>query len=242
LNVDHVRRRFMLTTHSERALVLALSMTLVPAATAGAGGPLEGNDRPQVELAQAASVPSVREPIRRADGALQRAIVQIRASHYGEAKASLGAVRRNGRRAHVIAMSLIGAPPTDPESDDLPGPPAVLGVLGLEHRIGMRVVELFDGMRRPGVVSVLRRTLWTTHRRRNVMLDRVIRLPAEGARVDYADGIADTLRVYTLEVNQVTTALQNYQLSPAGRVGLRRALHRVQATKVKVNRAFGGGE
>src|SRR5262245_50060978 len=217
LNVDHDRRRFMLTTHSGRALVLALSMAFAPAAT-------------------------MKEPIRRADTALQRAVVQVHASRYGQAKLSLAAVRREGKRAHVIAMSLIGAPPTDPERDDLPGPPAVLGVLGLEHRIGMGVVELFDGTRRPGVVSALRRTLWTTHRRRNARLDKVIRLPAEGARVDYADGIADTLRIYTQEVRRVTTALETYQLSPAGRVGLRRALHRVQATTVKVNRAFGGGE
>jgi hypothetical protein len=232
----------MLTTHSERALVLALSMTLAPAATAGAGGPIDGISRPRVELAHAASVSSVKDPIRRADGALQRATIQIGASQYGQAKASLDAVRRAGRRAHVIAMSLIGAPPTDPESDDLPGPPAVLGVLALEHRIGIRVVELFDGMRRPGVVSALRRTLWTAHHRRNVMLDRVIGLPAEGTRVDYADGVADTLPTYSQEVKQVTTALQTFRLSPAGRVGLRRALHRVQATTVKVNRSFGGGE
>ena len=116
-------------------------------------------------------------------------------------------------------MALIGAPPTDPESDDLPGPPAVIAVLGLEHRIGMGVVDLFDGMKRPGVVRALRVTLGTTHHRRNVMLDRVIALPAEGARDDYADGMADTLGIYNQEVQKVTTALRTYRLSPSGRVG-----------------------
>jgi hypothetical protein len=124
----------------------------------------------------------------------------------------------------------------------VPGPPAVLAVLRLEHRIGMQVVDLFDGMKRPGVVSELRRTLWKDHRRRNIMLDKVIKLPAEGARADYADGMADTLGIYKQEVQEVTTALSTYQLSPAGRVGLRRALVRVRATNAKVSRAFGGGE
>ena len=151
-------------------------------------------------------------------------------------------VRRQGTQAQLVATALIGAPPTDPESDDLPGPPAVLAVLGLEHRIGMQVVDRFNGMKRFWVVRALRRTLGTTHYRRDIMLDKVIRLPAEGGLDDYADGMADTLGIYTQEVQKVTTALRTYRLSPSGRVGLRRALVRVQATNAKVNRAFGGGE
>jgi hypothetical protein len=222
------------------ALMLALSMAIAPDSTAGAGGEPAGSTRPQEELTTAAV--SVSVPIQRADAALQRAIVQIRAHRYGKARASLGTVRRQSTQAQQIATALIGAPPTDPESDDVPGPPAVLAVLRLEHRIGMQVVDLFDGMKRPGVVRELRRTLWKDHRRRNIMLDKVISLPAEGARADYADGMADTLGIYKQEVQEVTTALSTYRLSPSGRVGLRRALVRVRATNTKVNRAFGGGE
>lgn len=228
------------------ALICALSITLAPVATAGAGGPPARGTlitSPQAELTNAASVGSVSAPIGRADDALQRAIAQIRAHHYAKARVSLRTVRRQGAQAQEIATSLIGAPPTDPESDDAPGPPAVLAVLGLEHRITMQVVDLFDGMKRfRVVVRALRKTLGSTHYRRDVTLTKVIRLPAEGARADYADGMADTLGIYTQEVRKVTTALKIYRLSPSGRVGLRQALVRVQATKAKVNRAFGGGE
>jgi hypothetical protein len=227
------------------ALICALSITLVPVATAGAGGPpARGtlSTSPQAELTNAAAVGSVSAPIQRADAALQSAIAQIRVHRYAKARASLRTVRRQGVQAQQIATALIGAPPTDPESDDVPGPPAVLAVLGLEHRITMQVVDLFDGMKRFWVVRDLRRTLGSTHYRRDVMLTKVISLPAEGARADYADGMADILGTFQQEVRKVTTALSTYRLSPSGRVGLRRALVRVRATNAKVNRAFGGGE
>ncbi len=226
------------------ALIVALSMTVVPASTAGAGGQAVGGSvsiGAQEELAVVAAT-SVSTPIQRASAALQRAVTQIRAHRYGQARASLETVRIKGRRAQEIATGLIGAPPTDPESDDVPGPPAVLAVLRLEHRIGMQVVDLFNGQKGSRIVRALRTTLWATHGRRTIMLDKVIRLPAEGARADYADGMADTLAIYKQEVTSVTTALKTYRLSPSGRTGLRRALVRVRATNVKVNRAFGGGE
>jgi hypothetical protein len=225
-SIDNEQEKLMLTSRQlatpVAALVAVLSLTIAPADSASAG--------------------AVSAPIQRADTALDRASVQIRAHRYAKARASLVTVRRQSTQAQRIATSLIGAPPTDPESDDVPGPPAVMAVLRLEHRISMQVVDLFNGMKRPGVVTELRRTLWKDHRRRNVMLDKVISLPAEGARADYADGMADTLGIYKQEVQQVTTALSTFRLSPAGRDGLRRALVRVRATNTKVNRAFGGGE
>jgi hypothetical protein len=246
--VDRPRQeKLMLKSHlavTAAALIVALSMTVVPAATAGAGDRVaEGtvSTNAQEELAAVAAT-SVSVPIQRASAALQRAVTQLRAHRYGEARASLETVRIKGRRAQEIATGLIGAPPTDPESDDVPGPPAVLAVLGLEHRIGIQVVDLFNGQKGQRMVRALRTTLWATHGRRDIMLDKVIQLPAEGARADYADGMADILGTFKQEVTSVTTALKTYRLSPSGRIGLRRALVRVKATNLKVNRAFGGGE
>jgi hypothetical protein len=221
------------------ALIVALCISVVPATTAGAASSVSASA--QEELAAVAAT-SVSAPIQRASDALQRAVTQVRAHRYAAARASLETVRIAGRRAQEIATALIGAPPTDPESDDVPGPPAVLAVLRLEHRIGMQVVELFNGQKGWRMVRALRTTLWATHGRRDIMLDKVIALPAEGARADYADGMADTLAIYKQEVTAVTTALETYRLSPSGRIGLQRALVRVKATNLKVNRAFGGGE
>jgi hypothetical protein len=247
--VDRPRQeKLMLKSHlaatPAAALIVALSMTVVPATTAGAGDRVAGSTVSTVaqEELGAVAATSVSVPIQRASAALQRAVTQLRAHHYAEARASLETVRIKGRRAQEIATSLIGAPPTDPESDDVPGPPAVLAVLGLEHRITMQVVDLFNGQKGQRMVRALRTTLWATHGRRTIMLDKVIALPAEGARADYSDGMADTLGIYRQEVTSVTTALETYRLSPSGRIGLRRALVRVKATNLKVNRAFGGGE
>ena len=70
----------------------------------------------------------------------------------------------------------------------------------------------------------------------------MIALPDEGDLDDYADTLADRLAVYTREVNQVSSALTTYTLTPAARSGLEVALTQVQATKAKVDAAFGGGE
>jgi hypothetical protein len=185
---------------------------------------------------------SVADPIRRARSALNQANVQVQAREYAKALDSLVAVRVNVSQAQKAGMAQIGAPPTDPESDDLPGPVSVLAVLNLEHRVTMVVVQLFDGMKSEKVVASLRYTLWKAHGARDVMLDAIIALDPEGEGADYADGMADTLGLYASEVKLVTGALQQYRLSPAGRLGLRNALDRVRATRAKVNKAFGGGE
>jgi hypothetical protein len=54
--------------------------------------------------------------------------------------------------------------------------------------------------------------------------------------------MADTLPSYAKEVKLLTTALDQYRLTSYGRAGLTHVLTRVQATKAKVDAAFGGGE
>jgi hypothetical protein len=184
----------------------------------------------------------VATPITRANAALAKAKAELAAHHPRRAIAALSDLKYQVGRAHVAAMDLIGKPPTDPESDEPPGPPAVLGVLALEHRVGMGVVPLFNGRTRTDVVDALRGVLSSTHNRRDRILDRVIALPAEGARGDYEDGMADTLGQYTQEVNQLSTAVNTYRLTSGGTVGLKNGLARVRATQAKVDAAFGGGE
>jgi hypothetical protein len=118
----------------------------------------------------------------------------------------------------------------------------VFAVLKLDHGVTMRLVLLFDGLRNADVVLSIRYRLSRTHVERDAMLDAVIALPAEGARGDYDDGMADTLTTYTAEKNRITTALHNYQLTNSARVRANNALARVKATETKVNDVWGGGE
>ena len=210
------------------ATMLALALTL------GAG----------VVAAQTASAlpPSVAAPIKAADAALANATAQLKLDHPVRANAALLVVNRQVQLANTAAMAQIGKPPTDPESDDIPGPPAVMAVLSLEHRVATTVVPLFNNQARPRVVDNLLLTLLVTHRQRNLVLGKVIALPAEGDFDSYSDSIADKLAIYTQEVKQVSTALSTYTLTPAARTGLTTALARVTATKKKVDKAFGGGE
>jgi hypothetical protein len=187
-----------------------------------------------------AQVPaSVSNQIGRADAALAQANQQVGNQQFGQATTSLGLVRAHVGKAHAAAIAQIGAPPTDPESDDPPGPPAVIAVLGLDHRVGMDVVPLFNGRTEPAVVNALQETLTVTYAARGQMLNRVIGLNPEGAGADYADDISDTLDTYKAEVQQLNSALAEYQLSESGRAALSNALTRVSATQAKVKRAFG---
>lgn len=185
---------------------------------------------------------SVAAPIRRARAALARAKTQIAAHTYAKAIDSLRAVRVNVSAAHRAGLAQIGAPPTDPESDEPPGPVSVIAVLNLEHAVTNGVVVSFNGTTRRAIVHAMRYTLWWTHGVRIPMLNAVIALDPEEEGADYADGMADTLPIYANEVKVITTALQKYRLSNYGRTGLRNALARAKATRAKVNAAFGGGE
>ncbi len=184
----------------------------------------------------------VANPIRLADAALAQVKVQVAKGQFDKAITSLESVRVNVGKAHTAGMAEIGKPPSDPESDDPPGPPAVMAVLGLEHRVGTGIVPLFDGRKEAAFVNALQETLGVTYNARDKMLDRVIGLDPEGAGDDYADDMSDTLGFYSVEVNQVTKALKQDQLSQSGRAALSNDLTRVRATQAKVNKAYGGGE
>jgi hypothetical protein len=192
--------------------------------------------------ARAALPASVSEPIQLANKALANTETRLAHHRYGKALKSLQKLQVNVRRANNAAIDQIGLPPTDPEGDEPPGPPCVFAALKLDHRVGMRLVPLFDKLTRGTVVDSLLATLVRTHGRRDAMLDVVIALPAEGARGDYDDGMADTLVVYPDEEGLITTALQQDELTTAAHDGLVDARQRVQATEAKVNEVWGGGE
>jgi len=227
------------------ALVVALVTTVAPVAAPGAGNQAFGSTQSPADSHSVWTQPVLARPvgpIRSADTALRKTVSSLHAHHYVRARASLRMVSTQSGKAHVAATALIGAPPTDPESDEPPGPPAVLAVLSLDHRIGMRLTGAFQRVRRDAVISALRQTLSRTHHRRDTILDRLIALPAEGARADYEDGMADTLGTYDQERRTIAAALRTHRLSRPGTVALRHALARVRATSKKVNRTFGGGE
>jgi hypothetical protein len=214
------------------ALVLGLDMSPATAAP----------DRSPTSAVRASATAPAPTQIQRADNAFARAVALIGAGHNGRARKRLAGVQRHTRRANVQAFQLIGAPPTDPESDDPPGPPAVLAAVKLDYRIATGAVALFNGRRQAALVLALRDTVRVAQVRRDVVLDKVIALPPEGAGSDYSDGMSDTLGLFTREVNTIATATTTFTLSASGEVGLNKALARARATKVKVDRAWGGGE
>lgn len=201
------------------------------------GGVISGiTGAPTAEAAAA----SVTKPIKRAKTALANAKTQLSKRQYAKAITSLRTVRVNNAAAHKAALALIGKPPTDPESDEPPGPPAVLAVLNLTHLISVNVVKMFAGMKsHPKVVSALLATLLYPQQRRDKMIARIIKLPAEGDGADYADDLSDTVPSYAQEVSVTKNALAKYKLSAAGRKGLRKELARVTATRKVMTTAFG---
>jgi len=237
-------RRSTMLIHKPRAhgrsrpLGAATAFAVMLTFAVGVGtGPATADSTPSTATAKAALT-----HIQRADAALARAGSSIRAHKYTLAVRSLTAARAQTSAANVAAMALIGAPPTDPESDDPPGPPAVLAALKLDSRISAGSVALFNKQTRPRLVQELRLAVKTAQVRQDTVLNRVIALPPEGAGSDYADSMADTLAMYTRQVTTISTALRTFTLTPAGTTGLTNALARAKATKAKVNRAFGGGE
>jgi hypothetical protein len=218
------------------------------AARSAAGQPAEGlgaMQAPIAHISQEEETPlpaEVAVPIRQGRTALRAVKSSVQQRRYAAALRSIRVVGWKVARAHEAGMAQIGAPPTDPESDDPPGPPSVIAVLNFEHAVTAQFVPLFANLRKTLVVRALGSTLASAHRVRDEMLDAVIALDPEEEGADYADGMADTLPIYTAEVAAIRKALNRYRLSPTGRVALRAALVRARATLVKVNAAFGGGE
>ena len=185
---------------------------------------------------------SVATPIQRAKSALGKTEDYLARHRYRKALDSIVVLRRNVARANNAAKDQVGLPPTDPESDDPPGPPSVFAALRLDHRVVVRLVPLYDALARLDVVDALNATLARTNGRRDAMLDAVIALPAEGDRGDYDDGMADMLGMYPAEADLINGALATGALTDSARSGLTNALARVQATGEKVDAVWGGGE
>jgi len=231
-------------THKPRAhersrllgVATALGITLTLVASVGVG-PATADSTPTAATAKAAN-----PHITWADAALARAVANIRAHQNARAAKALAAVRWQTGLANAAAIALIGAPPTDPESDDPPGPPAVLAALRLDNRMITGSVTQFSQTTKARLVYQLRLTLDAVQGRQNVVLNRVIALPPEGAGDDYTDGMSDTLAVYARQVKTISTALATFNLGPSGTAGLTEALATAKATQKKVNRAYGGGE
>jgi hypothetical protein len=213
------------------ALVLALALMLLYAAAAPA---------PSSAAEEGTALPdSVAKPIARTKTALANLALRINAHQFVLAAKSADNVRLYLGRADVAATNLIGAPPVDPESDDLPGPPAVLAVLAVEHRVVNRGTPLFDGLQaRIGLKAMLDAAM----NRRDVMLDTVIALDPEGDGADYADGMADSVLIYDAEVETVRTVLNTAELDALQRDSVADVLAKARATQAKVQAAFGGGE
>jgi hypothetical protein len=197
--------------------------------TATAAGPPAPSAKPVTHLSAA-------------DSYVVKAVRDIRARHYYRARAELAAARSHITQANAQARALIGRPPRDPESDDLPGPPAVIAVLGLDSRVTARLLPLFNALNNPKTVAALGATVATAQIRRDTVLNPVFALPPEGDADAYADGLTDTLPVYGREVASIAHALAAFHLSPPARPMLDAALARARATTARMNAAYGGGE
>jgi hypothetical protein len=219
--------RHRVLSTSVAGLGLAVALALVPG-TASA--------------AEARATIDLKTHVARADSAMTQAIQRIQAQEYGQAGQALATATGHIRQANVQATALVGAPPTDPESDDPPGPPAVLTALRLDNRVSLRLTPLFDGTTRARLLDALRSTIRAAQVRRVAVLDRVLALPAEGDGADYADGLADTLPSYAREVAAFSQALDTFSLTVDGRSALTAGLHRAQKAEARMQSAYGGGE
>jgi hypothetical protein len=224
-------------------LGIALTVALTALSATGAWSAPAAKSATSGASAQATTArTAASSPITNANKALAQAVLELRRHHPRRAVTFLRRLNVQISQAHTTAVNLIGKPPTDPESDEPPGPAAVLGVLGLDHRVTMTTVPLFRNHRGPLVVSALRSTLGVTHVRRNAMIAKVVALPPEGAGDDYADGMSDILPQFPAEVSRIKTALASYRLTTTGRVGLTVTRNRVVAAQTMMNKAYGGGE
>ena len=224
-------RRQRRISGSIAGLGIAVALTLAP-----------GMDTATAAGTAAPAASSYTTHITQANTAVDRAVRKIHSHQYSGARRDLAIARGHIKNANAGALALIGKPPTDPESDDLPGPPAVLAALRLDNRVVTRVVPLFNGMNRPLVLDALRSTIGVTQNVRTTVLNKVTALPAEGDGDDYADGMADTLPMYSHEVAVIAGGLKTFRLAPSGKVGLTAALRRARDAEAKMNAAYGGGE
>jgi hypothetical protein len=200
----------------------------------------------------AAALPSrVANAVHRTEISLDAASASLDSGDKVGATASLNGVRLNIYRADKAARAQMNAAPVDPEEppEDAPDAPeaavmpadSVVAVLGLDQTIVTSIAGLFDG-KQGAVLTPLSSSLFAAMNTRDKLLASVIALDPEGAGVDYADVMADTVAGYDDEVANLTEALAVDQLSAGGKKVLTAALAQSKATQAKVTAAFGGGE
>jgi hypothetical protein len=185
---------------------------------------------------------TVKTDVAAARAALSRATTRAGAGDVAGTTTALTTVRSHTRHANTGAKALIGAPPTDPESDDVPGPPAVTAALKLDAAIVSAVVPLYGGSRAGTLAGAFNSTLRRAQASRMPMLQQVAGLPPEGAGADYADGMADMLPLFNKEVKVLTTGLQGAPATGKVHAGLTNALARATQAQKIVKKAWGGGE
>ena len=235
-------RPFALALAAAAVALTALALASARSASAAAlyqPQPPQPTLAPHVEEDGTPLPTSVATPIKKARAALANAISYRLHGKFTYAAIALANVRLYVGRAHTAGMAQIGAPPADPESDDLPGPPSVIAVLALERTVVVRGAPLYEGLT-TGIG--LARTLATAQTLRTTMLNAVSSLNPEGAGADYADGMADTVPAYTTEVNAVIAVLNTNSLTSIGRTALTQVLARSRQARTIVTAAFGGGE
>jgi hypothetical protein len=184
----------------------------------------------------------VANAITRAGNLLDTAGTSIDTGDAAKAVASLQALQRAIARADKAARKQMTAP-ADPNAEEgaTPGPDSVIAVLTLDQTVITTLADLFDGQSGQAV-DAASQALFATENTRSKLLTSVVKLPAEGAGADYADGMADTLTGYDDEVANINEALSSDALSAPGSSTLRSALAQSKKAQSTVNAAYGGGE
>ncbi|WP_148575187.1 hypothetical protein [Nocardioides caldifontis] len=214
---------------------LALAAGPATAAVTSTPGPSSGVAGSSTALAVSSS------PLSKAQATLTKAAARLRAGRRAKAVRALTVLSRQVVEAQRAAVRQIGKPPADPESDEPPGPGAVLAVLGLDHRVTSALVPQLASQKGPRVVGRLGRALQRTHVSRNRMIGKVVGLPpAKGD--DYADGMSDVLGQFPAELRQISTALASKTLTKRSRAALVKARARVARANRLMLGEYGGGE
>ena len=225
---------------------LTLLATLAVAIGLLAASPASTKALDAPEPADEVVLPSrVSTAINRAEISLDTAIGAVDGGDTAKAVASLQALRQNLFRADRAARQQMNAAPPAEEDADVEvtttGPDSVIAVLTLDQTVATTLAGLFD-KKQGTILSGFSSGLFAALNTRDKLLTAVIALDPEGAGVDYADGMADTVAGYDDEVANLSEALATDQLSVGGKKVLTAALNQSKATQAKVAAAFGGGE
>jgi hypothetical protein len=222
-------------------LVVALLTLVLMSSPAGAAVTSTRGASPPAATGASSVLLAPSSPQAKAQAALARSVARLRAGQPRKAVRALRSLAVQVARAQRQAIGTIGKPPSDPESDEPPGPAAVLAVLGLDHRVTSTLVPHVSTQKKVRVVSGLGFALQRTHVSRNRMIGKVVALPpAKGD--DYADGMSDVLGQFPSELSQIDAALASNGLTTTGRTTLTKARPRVARANQLMLAEYGGGE